>query len=49
MVLTIWLGLMFAFGFLVPYTSSRTLSIHYNYEALKVGLVTLAYGVGKFD
>ncbi|KAF6759117.1 vacuolar DHA amino acid exporter [Ephemerocybe angulata] len=40
-------GLLFAFGFLIPYTSARTLSTHYNYEALKIGLVTLTYGFGS--
>jgi len=40
-------GLLFAFGFFVPYAAARTLSAHYGYEALKIGLVTLAYGVGS--
>lgn len=40
------LGLLFAFGFLVPYTSARTLSAFYHFEALKIGLVTLSYGFG---
>ncbi|TFK22940.1 MFS general substrate transporter [Coprinopsis marcescibilis] len=39
-------GLIFAFCFLVPYTSARTLSTHYGYEALKIGLVTLSFGFG---
>lgn len=40
-------GLLFAFCFLIPYTSARTLSAHYNYDALKIGLVTLCFGFGN--
>ncbi|KAG1723841.1 vacuolar DHA amino acid exporter [Suillus paluster] len=39
-------GLTFAFGFSIPYTCARTLSMYYNYDALKTGLVLLAYGIG---
>ncbi|KAJ7756182.1 vacuolar DHA amino acid exporter [Mycena metata] len=39
-------GLMFAFTFVVVYTASRTLSFVYGYNALKVGLVLLSYGLG---
>ncbi|KAG1841797.1 vacuolar DHA amino acid exporter, partial [Suillus subalutaceus] len=39
-------GLTFAFSFSIMYTCARTLSMHYNYDALKIGLVLLAYGVG---
>ncbi|TFK69525.1 vacuolar DHA amino acid exporter, partial [Pluteus cervinus] len=39
-------GLQFAFGFILTYTSSRTLSSAYNYNALKIGLVILTYGIG---
>ncbi|TFK31058.1 major facilitator superfamily domain-containing protein, partial [Crucibulum laeve] len=38
--------LLFAFNFLIVYTSSRTLSSKYHYNPLKIGLVTLAYGLG---
>ncbi|KAJ3510410.1 hypothetical protein NLJ89_g4692 [Agrocybe chaxingu] len=40
-------GLLFAFAFLVPYTSARTLAIFYHYSPLKIGLVTLCYGAGN--
>ncbi|KAG2351278.1 hypothetical protein BDR07DRAFT_1320497 [Suillus spraguei] len=39
-------GLIFAFSFSVTYTCARTLSMYYDYDALKTGLVLLAYGVG---
>ncbi|KAG1815133.1 MFS general substrate transporter [Suillus subaureus] len=39
-------GLTFAFSFSVTYTCARTLSMYYDYDALKTGLVLLAYGVG---
>ncbi|PCH40367.1 MFS general substrate transporter [Wolfiporia cocos MD-104 SS10] len=39
-------GLLFAFNYSITYTASRTLSDKYGYDALKVGLVLLAYGVG---
>ncbi|KAG1815121.1 MFS general substrate transporter [Suillus subaureus] len=39
-------GLTFAFSFSIMYTCARTLSMYYNYDALKTGLVLLAYGVG---
>ncbi|EFI27249.1 hypothetical protein CC1G_15077 [Coprinopsis cinerea okayama7 len=40
-------GLQFAFAFFIPYTSARTLSARYDYEALHIGLVTLCYGAGS--
>ncbi|KAJ7631885.1 vacuolar DHA amino acid exporter [Mycena polygramma] len=40
-------GLMFAFNFVVVFTSSRTLSSAYGYNALKVGLVLLSFGLGS--
>ncbi|KAF8652853.1 hypothetical protein AX16_004128 [Volvariella volvacea WC 439] len=40
-------GFQFAFGYLLTYTSSRTLSSAYGYDALNIGLVVLAYGFGK--
>jgi len=39
-------GLYFAFAFVVLYTTSRSLGTYYHYNALKTGLVLLAYGVG---
>ncbi|KAG2144555.1 vacuolar DHA amino acid exporter [Suillus clintonianus] len=32
--------------FSITYTCARTLSMYYNYDALKTGLVLLAYGIG---
>ncbi|KAF7326961.1 Vacuolar DHA amino acid exporter [Mycena venus] len=40
-------GLMFAFNFVVAFTTSRTLSSAYGYNALKVGLVLLSFGLGN--
>jgi hypothetical protein len=40
------LGLLFAFNFNIVYTCSRTLASAYHYNALKVGLVILPYGIG---
>ncbi|KAJ6469053.1 major facilitator superfamily domain-containing protein [Mycena vitilis] len=40
-------GLMFAFNFVVVFTSSRTLSSAYGYNALKVGLTLLSFGLGS--
>ncbi|KAF7344182.1 Vacuolar DHA amino acid exporter [Mycena venus] len=40
-------GLMFAFSFVVSFTASRTLSSAYGYNALKVGLVLLSFGLGN--
>ncbi|KAG2060689.1 MFS general substrate transporter [Suillus hirtellus] len=40
-------GLIFAFSFSIAYTCARTLSMYYNYDALKTGLVLLAYGIGS--
>jgi MFS family permease len=39
-------GLTFAFSFSIAYTCARTLSMYYDYDALKTGLVLLAYGIG---
>ncbi|KAG0699911.1 vacuolar DHA amino acid exporter [Suillus ampliporus] len=46
LVILIASGLTFAFGFSIPYTCARTLSMYYDYDALKTGLVLLAYGIG---
>ncbi|KAG2351531.1 vacuolar DHA amino acid exporter [Suillus spraguei] len=46
LVILIASGLMFAFSFSITYTCARTLSLYYDYDALKTGLVLLAYGVG---
>ncbi|KAL4249199.1 MFS transporter superfamily protein [Abortiporus biennis] len=40
-------GLLFAFGYCITYTCSRTLSDKYGYNALQIGLVLLAYGIGS--
>ncbi|KAJ7670507.1 vacuolar DHA amino acid exporter [Mycena rosella] len=40
-------GLMFAFNFVVVYSASRTLESAYGYNALKVGLVLLSFGLGN--
>ncbi|KAH9165515.1 MFS general substrate transporter [Lactarius sanguifluus] len=37
----------FAFSYNITYTCSRTLGNHYNYDALRIGLVLLSYGVGS--
>ena len=42
------LGLQFAFLFLIAYASSRTLGTAYGYSPIKIGVVTLSLGVGKF-
>ncbi|KAF9230561.1 MFS general substrate transporter [Melanogaster broomeanus] len=39
-------GLLFAFGFSITYTCARTLALYYDYDALRTGLVLLAYGIG---
>ena len=33
---------------MVSYTAARTLGRHYGYDPLKIGLVTLAFGIGKY-
>ncbi|KAI8971143.1 MFS general substrate transporter [Trametes punicea] len=40
-------GLIFAFSYSIAYTCSRTLANEYGYDALQIGLVLLAYGVGS--
>ncbi|KAK7447025.1 hypothetical protein VKT23_014238 [Stygiomarasmius scandens] len=40
-------GILFAFAFMIVYTTSRTLERHYGYNPLKIGLVLLSYGVGS--
>ncbi|KAG6909237.1 hypothetical protein DXG01_001419 [Tephrocybe rancida] len=40
-------GLLFAFGFLIAYASARTLSNHYHYNALTIGLVIVSFGIGS--
>ncbi|KAG1742537.1 MFS general substrate transporter [Suillus lakei] len=46
LVILIASGLTFAFSFSIAYTCARTLSMYYNYNALKTGLVLFAYGIG---
>jgi hypothetical protein len=33
---------------MVSYTAARTLGYNYGYDPLKIGLVTLAFGIGKY-
>ncbi|KAF5362918.1 hypothetical protein D9758_007097 [Tetrapyrgos nigripes] len=40
-------GILFAFSFLIMYTTSRTLGTFYHYEPLSIGLVLVCYGVGN--
>ncbi|KAJ7353399.1 vacuolar DHA amino acid exporter [Mycena albidolilacea] len=40
-------GLMFGYNFVVVFTTSRTLSSAYGYNALEVGLVLLSFGLGN--
>ncbi|KAJ8518978.1 hypothetical protein ONZ45_g4023 [Pleurotus djamor] len=40
-------GSIFALGFLLLYTSSRTLDSQYHYDAFKIGLVLLSFGIGS--
>ncbi|KAG7088737.1 hypothetical protein E1B28_012705 [Marasmius oreades] len=40
-------GLIFAFCFVVPYTTSRALGTYYHYSAIKIGLVLLSFGLGN--
>ncbi|KAK2465780.1 hypothetical protein APHAL10511_002324 [Amanita phalloides] len=39
-------GLSFAFSIMVSYTAARTLGFKYGYSPLKIGLVTLVFGIG---
>ncbi|KAF4568437.1 hypothetical protein EYR36_010448 [Pleurotus pulmonarius] len=39
-------GSLYAFGFLISYTTARTLGNMYHYNALKIGLVLLSFGLG---
>ena len=41
-------ALNYAFEFMVIYTGARTLGFDYGYNPLKIGLVTLAFGIGKY-
>ncbi|GLB45505.1 putative major facilitator superfamily protein [Lyophyllum shimeji] len=40
-------GLQFAFAFIIAYTSARTLSSKYHFNALTIGFVLVAYGAGS--
>lgn len=40
-------GLLFAFTYSISYTCARTLSLYYNYDALKTGFVLLSFGIGS--
>lgn len=41
------LGLIFGLSYCIAYTCSRTLANQYGYNALKIGLVLLSFGVGE--
>jgi hypothetical protein len=45
-VLTHTSALLFAFGYTIGYTASRTLTNAYNYDPFKIGFVLLSYGGG---
>ncbi|KAI0632989.1 MFS general substrate transporter [Trametes polyzona] len=40
-------GLIFAYSYSIAYTCSRTLANEYGYNALHIGLVLLAFGIGS--
>ena len=40
-------GLIFAFSYSIAYTCAITLDKKYHYDALQIGLVLLAFGVGE--
>lgn len=42
-------GLLFAFSYLITYTCARTLGSRYNYSSLKIGLVLLSFGIGRYS
>jgi MFS family permease len=44
---SMFLGVLFAFSYCVPYTCSLTLATKYGYNALEIGLVLLSLGIGK--
>ncbi|XP_006462371.1 hypothetical protein AGABI2DRAFT_186299 [Agaricus bisporus var. bisporus H97] len=39
-------GLMYALTYMINYTGARTLSNDYHYDALMIGVITIAYGLG---
>ncbi|KAG2120071.1 MFS general substrate transporter [Suillus cothurnatus] len=47
LVIMITSGLILGFSFSIAYTCARTLSMYYHYDAMKTGLVLLAWGVGS--
>ena len=49
MLIYIPAGLLFSYSFIVPYTSSRTLSKYYGYTPLEIGFVLLSFGVGSLS
>jgi hypothetical protein len=42
-------GLMYALTYMISYTSARTLSNAYHYDALMIGVILLSYGVGRLS
>ncbi|KAI0718247.1 MFS general substrate transporter [Cerioporus squamosus] len=47
LVILVASGLIFGFSYCISYTCSRTLANNYGYNALQIGLVLLAFGVGS--
>ena len=44
---TLCVGCQFSYMYLLAYASARTLGISYGYSPIKIGFVTLAFGIGK--
>ncbi|RPD56171.1 vacuolar DHA amino acid exporter [Lentinus tigrinus ALCF2SS1-7] len=47
LVILVASGLIFGFSYCIAYTCSRTLANKYGYNALQIGLVLLAFGIGS--
>ncbi|KAJ8516981.1 hypothetical protein ONZ45_g5759 [Pleurotus djamor] len=47
LIIVLVAGSLFAFGFLILYTTSRTLGSKYQYDAMRIGLVLLSFGIGS--
>lgn len=46
LLIDVFSGIIFGFGYSIAYTSARTLGNQYGYGALQIGLVLLAFGIG---
>lgn len=40
---------MYALTYMINYTGARTLSNDYHYDALMIGVITIAYGLGMLS